>query len=662
MKDEISDLEKVIKKCNSSRVTLDQLLTKQVHGNIVRALGEKGRRKEKISSKKVVFTKSNVSTSETSPETPSDSESKEVKGLKEQIQTHSETSLPTSQSGSSRSAKGKRLLKEISCEKEKHHRASFKTKRSFSISKCLHLLHMDLFRPVKPQSISHNKYTLVIVDKYSRSITVKRHGKKAYDVFRGRSPYISYFHVFGCHVHIHDHRDHLGKFDEKSNDGFFLVYSPVAKAFRVFNIRRQKMEETYHVTFSEDDDAISQSSTEGDAINFNENRSFPDGEFLEPRKKITQRSGNNTHLPYIPAYAPFSSNNINIPECPTSYVSHCAQYSVTPDEQTKHSQADDLQVLNEPDNHESSGILEPVEVQISIINEQISEVVPSSSITSQSINLPAPQDRWSRKKHIKLVNIISEPLDSITTRSRVKDSEAASAQEWFRQEEGIDYDETFSPIARLEAISIFLAYAAYIGFMVYQMDVKSEFLNDKALYGLKQAPRAWYQDNPKQSHLGVVKRIFRYLKGTPNLGLWYPKGSGFDLKAYSDSDYAGCNLDRKSTSGCCQILGGNQLADYDVLYDKVPIFCDNTSVIAISNNLVLQSRTKHINIRYHFIRDHILKGDIKLHFVPTELQLADIFTKPLAEPSFTRLVAELGILNIKSDVSNKKKALNDPMN
>ncbi|GKD36799.1 hypothetical protein Tco_1257006, partial [Tanacetum coccineum] len=159
-----------------------------------------------------------------------------------------------------------------------------------------------------------------------------------------------------------------------------------------------------------------------------------------------------------------------------------------------------------------------------------------------------------------------------------------------------------------------------------------------------------------------------YMKETPNLGLWYPKGSGFDLKAYSDSDYAGCNLDRKSTSGGCQILGmleckeakssvamssaeaeyGNyvvaigccaqvlwiksQLADYDVLYDKVPIFCDNTSAIAISNNPVLHSRTKHIDIRYHFIRDHILKGDIELHFIPTDLQLADIFTKPLAEP------------------------------
>ncbi|GJS87847.1 hypothetical protein Tco_0770483 [Tanacetum coccineum] len=93
------------------------------------------------------------------------------------------------------------------------------------------------------------------------------------------------------------------------------------------------------------------------------------------------------------------------------------------------------------------------------------------------------------------------------------------------------------------------------------------------------------------------------------------------------------------------------LADYDVLYDKVPIFCDNTSAIVISNNPVLHSRTKHIDIRYHFIRDHILKGDIELYFVPTDLQLADIITKSLAEPSFTRLIAELGMLNIDKEVN-----------
>ncbi|GJY66908.1 retrovirus-related pol polyprotein from transposon TNT 1-94 [Tanacetum coccineum] len=410
------------------------------------------------------------------------------------------------------------------------------------------------------------------------------------------------------------------------------------------------------------------------------------------------------------------------------------------------------------------------------------------------------------------------------------------------QEEGIDYDETFAPVARMEAIRIFLAFATYMNFKVYQMDIKSVFLNgkikeevyvkqppifessefpnyicklDKALYGLKQAPRAWYetfstfliqnkfvrgridntlfiykskgdvllvqvyvddiifgstsyklckqfeklmrkkfkrsmmgeltyflglqikqddkgisicqeqytrnlfkkyeiynsslvktpmappnnlghnlagksvneisyrgmigslmyltatrhdiqfstvlcaryQSNPKESHLTIVKRILKYLKGTTTLGLYYLKCSGFDLKGYSDSDYAGCNMDRKSTSTeaeyvavarcCASILWmKSQLSDYDIHYKMVPIFCDNTSAIAIFNNLVLHSRTKHIDIRYHFIRDHILKGDIELHFIPTEYQLADILSKPLDEPTFTRLKAELGMLNI----------------
>ncbi|GJS35681.1 retrovirus-related pol polyprotein from transposon TNT 1-94 [Tanacetum coccineum] len=196
----------------------------------------------------------------------------------------------------------------LACEKRKHHRASFKTKRSFFINKPLHLLHMDLFGPVKPQTISHNKYTLVIVDEYSRytwvfcfkkksdaadyimsfirkmenlnEVRVKELRSDNETEFRERSLDISYFYVFRCPMHIHNHRDHLGKFDEKADDGFFLGYSSVAKAFKVFNIRRQEMEETVHVTFSEDDEAISHTSTEGDEINFNESQSFPDDEFL----------------------------------------------------------------------------------------------------------------------------------------------------------------------------------------------------------------------------------------------------------------------------------------------------------------------------------------------------------------------------------------------
>ncbi|GJU18066.1 hypothetical protein Tco_1146032 [Tanacetum coccineum] len=126
-----------------------------------------------------------------------------------------------------------------------------------------------------------------------------------------------------------------------------------------------------------------------------------------------------------------------------------------------------------------------------------------------------------------------------------------------------------------------------------------------------------YQTNPKESHLIAVKRIFR-----------------------------------KSNLGAYQLLRGKLVcwsakkqqfvAMSSVEAEYVPIFCDNTSAIAISNNPVLQSRTKHIDIRYYFIRDHILKGDIKLHFIPTQYQLADIFTKALDEPTFKRLILELG--------------------
>ncbi|GJW24096.1 retrovirus-related pol polyprotein from transposon TNT 1-94 [Tanacetum coccineum] len=176
----------------------------------------------------------------------------------------------------------------------------------------------------------------------------------------------------------------------------------------------------------------------------------------------------------------------------------------------------------------------------------------------------------------------------------------------YTQVEGTDY-EFLSLVARIEAIRLFLAYALFKDFMVYQMDVKSGFLYgkikeevyvcqplgcedpnfpdrvykvEKALYGLHHAPRAWftevktastpmetqkpllkdenvcactrYQVNPKVSHLHAVKRIFRYLKGQPILGLWYPKDSPFDLVAYTDSDYTGASLDRKSTTRGCQ--------------------------------------------------------------------------------------------------------------
>jgi hypothetical protein len=429
----------------------------------------------------------------------------------------------------------------------------------------------------------------------------------------------------------------------------------------------------------------------------------------------------------------------------------------------------------------------------------------------------------------------------------------------YAQVEGQDFDETFAPVARLEAIRMFLAYSCHKNFKDYQMDVKSTFLNGdleeevymeqpegfsltdnpnnvyklkKALYGLKQTPRAWYyrldnflqdkgfkkgtvdnnlyiksegdnllvvlvyvddiifgctnessvqwfansmqiefemsrigemsyflglqvkqsfagilisqekylkemlkkfqmedsspvstpmvvgcklskdvislnvdqrtyqsmigsllyittsrpdimqvvgmvgcyQSSPKQSHLVAVKRIFKYLKGTMNYGLWYPRNQNFQLTAYSDEDWENCVDERKSTSGGAFFLGDSLVAwiskkhgsiflstteakyiatatfytqilwmiqtleDLKVNYtDPITIHCDNTSSISVSKNHVLHSKTKHIPIKYHFIREQVTNRVVQLNYIPSIEQIEDIFTKPLAKTPFDYL-------------------------
>ncbi|GJV73209.1 retrovirus-related pol polyprotein from transposon TNT 1-94 [Tanacetum coccineum] len=374
----------------------------------------------------------------------------------------------------------------------------------------------------------------------------------------------------------------------------------------------------------------------------------------------------------------------------------------------------------------------------------------------------------------------------------------------YRQEEGIDFEESFAPVARLEAIRIF---PAQLDGFVDPDNHNHVYKLKKALYGLKQAPRAWYdmlssflisqdfskgsvdptlfirregkelllmsmmgkisfflglqisqspkgifinqskyalesfnkygfdscdpvdtpmvekskldedkegkavdpshyrgmigtllyltasrpdlqfaicmcaryQARPTEKHLHVVKRIFRYLKGTVNRGLWYPKDSSIALTAFADADHAGCQDTRRSTSGSMQFLGDrlvswsfkrqksavisstkveyialsgccaqvlwmrSQLTDYGFGFNKIPMYCDNKSAIALCCNNVQHSRSKHIDIRFHFIKEHVENGVIELYFVNTEYQLADIFTKALGRERIEFLINKLGM-------------------
>nr|GEU38726.1 hypothetical protein [Tanacetum cinerariifolium] len=185
----------------------------------------------------------------------------------------------------------------------------------------------------------------------------------------------------------------------------------------------------------------------------------------------------------------------------------------------------------------------------------------------------------------------------------------------YRQEEGIDFEESFAPVARMEAIRIFLTYTAHKGFTVYQMDVKTKFLHGSLKQDIPNIVHATcvcarYQAHPTKKHLKEVKRIFRYLRGTVNMGIWYTKDSGFELTGFSDANYARCKDTFKSTSGgayflgkklvswsykkqdctslstaeseyvflsacCAQVLWmRTQLKDYGYHFDKIPIYCD----------------------------------------------------------------------------------------
>nr|GEY37502.1 hypothetical protein [Tanacetum cinerariifolium] len=298
----------------------------------------------------------------------------------------------------------------------------------------------------------------------------------------------------------------------------------------------------------------------------------------------------------------------------------------------------------------------------------------------------------------------------------------------YAQKEGVDFEESFAPVARLEAVRLFIAYATHKSFTVYQMDVKTTFLYgplkeevyvnqpdgfvdpyhpdkfyrlEKTLYGLKQAPKAWYDE---LSNFLVSKG---FSKGSIDPTLFITKHKGdillvqiyvddiiFGIQIHQsphgifinqakyaqeilikhDSDHAGCLDSRKSTSGGIQFLGGDkllswsskkqdctsmssaeaeyvslsaccaqvlwmrtQLTDYGFHFDKIPMYCDLKAAIAISCNPVQHSRTNHIDVRYHFIKEKVEKGIVELFFVGTEYQLADLFTKALPEERFKYL-------------------------
>nr|GEX68591.1 putative reverse transcriptase domain-containing protein [Tanacetum cinerariifolium] len=182
-------------------------------------------------------------------------------------------------------------------------------------------------------------------------------------------------------------------------------------------------------------------------------------------------------------------------------------------------------------------------------------------------------------------------------------------------------------------------YRRMIGGLMYLTDSQPNIAFATFIY-------ARYQAHPTVKHLKEVKQIFQYLRQSYNMRLLYLKDLGCELIAYSDPDHAGCKDDCKSTLGSIKFLViwmHTQLLDYGYKYNRIPMYYDSKSAIAISCNPVQHSRTKYIDIQYHFIKEHVEKDTVELYFVRTEYQLADLYTKSLPKERFEYLVHRIGM-------------------
>ncbi|GKA46161.1 putative ribonuclease H-like domain-containing protein, partial [Tanacetum coccineum] len=402
----------------------------------------------------------------------------------------------------------------VACLKGKQHKASCKSKILNSITQSLFMLHMDLFGPT-----------------FNRVLVVKPHNKTPYELFRGRTPALSFMRPFGWHVTILNTLDYLGKFDGKSDEGFFVGYSLNSKAFRVYNIRTRKVEENLHIRFLEDKPIIA----------CDEPKWLFDIDVLtKSMNYVPVVAGTNTNDSVDGSLFDSSSKNASNDEPqPSSDVGKKDDEGVSQesgiDDQERPENSTQYVNIDGPSINTASTNVNTGSLNINIVSATVTTApleathadffddeteLDMSNITTTYL-VPSTPNTRIHKDH-SLDHVIGDVKSGVyrnkkDERGIVIRNKARLVAQGYTQEEGIDYDKVFVPVPRIEAIRPFLAYASFKDFVVCQMDVKSAFLYskieediyvcqppgfedpefpnrvykvEKSLYGLHQAPRA----------------------------------------------------------------------------------------------------------------------------------------------------------------------------
>jgi hypothetical protein len=498
----------------------------------------------------------------------------------------------------------------------------------------------------------------------NRTIIRNTLNKTPYELWNNRKPNIGYFKVFGCKCFVLNDRDNLGKFDAKSDEGIFLGYSTNSKAYRVFNKRTMVVDESMHVVFDETNPFHIKNNCDDEPISLENKASSSNQVDLSEKVKdqVDEPKDEEKALP--------PTKNEELPKSWNVVHSHPKELIIGEVERGVSTRSKLKNICN------NMAFLSQIEPKN--INEAIEDESWILAMQEELNQFERNKDEFEMSMMGELKFFLGLQIKQTEDGIFLNQSKyVIDLLKRFGLTNAKVYGTPMNPSTKLDKdekgkpVDVKL-YRGMIGSLLYLTASRPDIMFSVCLC-------ARFQSCPKESHLIAVKRIFRYLLGTIDLGLWYPKSNSFDLISYTDADFAGCKIDRKSTSGTCHFLGHSlvswfskkqnsvalstaeaeyvaagsccaqslyikqQLEDFKILFDHIPIRCDNTSAISLSKNPIQHSRTKHIEIRYHFIRDHVQKGDIELEFVSTDSQWADILTKPLIEERFCTIRREIGM-------------------